>query len=69
MQKTGIYYALMHNKNHVLIAEIRGKCDRKKKCQSGPNSMKGTESKPPNPNIFLLYSNLSERVSESLIYI
>lgn len=53
MQKTGVYYALMHNRNYVLIAEIGGKFDRKKMCQSDPNSVKGTESKPPNPNIFL----------------
>lgn len=54
MQKTGIYYALMHNKSYVLIAEIIEKFDRKKMCQSDPNSMKATESKLPDPNIFSL---------------
>lgn len=43
----------MHNKNYVLTAEIRDKFDRKKMCQSDPNSVMGTESKSPNPNIFL----------------
>lgn len=69
MRKTGIYYALMHNKSYVLIAEIREKFDRKKMCQFDPNSVKGTKSKPPNPKIFLWYSNFNERVPESLIYI
>lgn len=53
MQKTLIHYALTHNKNYVLIAEIREKFDRKKMCQSDPSSVKGTESKPPNPKKFL----------------
>lgn len=67
MLKTGIYYALMHNKSYVLIAEIREKFDRKK-CVN-PSFVKGTERKPPNPKIFLWYSNLNERVPESLIYV
>lgn len=51
MLKTGIYYALMHNKSYALIAEIREKFDRKK-CVN-PSFVKGTERKPPNPKIFL----------------
>lgn len=69
MQKTGIYYKFMHNKNYVLTAEIGEKFDRKKCVNLIPILWWELKASLQIKIIFLWHSNLNESVSESLIYI